>query len=162
MAHRFRSAFVIAVLAALAVAGCGGASTATSSSSPKSRLIARADAICKPLNARRKAANTQVGAVTSSAALPKVARIAPGLAAYEHKEVAELQALTAPAALAGTWQKILTGAQQLADNTATLGAEAKAGNLKAVEAVIHKDQKSERELIAVAKTAGFAHCGRNV
>jgi hypothetical protein len=160
MTTRPRFALTIALLFALIVAGCGG-STSTSKS-PKSKLIASADAICKPLNARRKEANKQVGAVTSAASLPKVARIAPGLATDEHSALAELRKLTAPAKLAGSWQKILAGMQELADNTAKLGEDASAGDLKSVEGVIHVDQQKERELIAVAANAGFAHCGRNV
>jgi asparagine N-glycosylation enzyme membrane subunit Stt3 len=157
MTTRLRFALTIAVLVALIAAGCGG-----STSTPKSKLIASADAICKPLNARRKEANKQVGAVTSAAALPKVARIAPGLATDEHSALAELRKLTAPTKLAGSWQKILAGMQELADNTAKLGEDASAGDLKSVEGVIHVDQQKERELIAVAANAGFAHCGRNV
>jgi hypothetical protein len=147
---------LVLLLTALTAAGCGG-----QGSTPKSRLIARADAICKPLNARRSQANAQVGAVTGVAALPKVARVAPGLAAYERAAIAELRTLTVPASLTADWQKILAGAQQLAANTAKLGDEAKGGNLKEVEAVIHQDQQSERELIAIATAVGFKHCGRN-
>jgi hypothetical protein len=157
MRHRLCSTFVIAALTVLA-AGCGASST----SNPKAKLIAQADAICKPLNARRKAANKQVGAVTSAATLPKVAQIAPLLAAFERNAVAELRKLSAPATLAENWRKIVAGLQQLADNTAQLGVYAKASNLKEVEGVIHKSQQKERELITIATTAGFAHCGRNV
>jgi hypothetical protein len=157
MRHGLRVALAVAALAALIAAGCG-----SQAATPKSRLIASADAICKPLNARRKTANAAVGSVTGASTLPKVARIAPGLAADEHKALAELHALTAPASLAANWRKILAGTQQLADNTAKLGADAKAGDLKAVEGLIHTDQQTERELIQIAATAGFKHCGRNV
>ncbi len=154
--NRIPSPTLALVLAALIFAGCGS----SASTSPKSRMIASADAICKPLNARRAAANAQVGAVTGSA-LPKVAQIAPGLAAYERKALAELNALSAPASLSEAWGKILAGTQLLAADTAKLGDDAKAGNLKAVESVVHTDQQKERELITIATTAGFKHCGRN-
>src|ERR1700685_1533572 len=156
MPAKLRFALALAVLVALVAAGCGSSTTA------KSRLIARADAICKPLNARRKQADAEVGAVRSVAALPKVARIAPGLAAYEGGVIAELRELTVPAVLGEDWQRILTGMQELAGNTAKLGEDAKAGDLQSVEGVIHTDQQKEKELITVAATAGFAHCGRNV
>ncbi|HEY3960294.1 MAG TPA: hypothetical protein VGL68_07280 [Solirubrobacteraceae bacterium] len=161
-------AAVAATIVALLIAGCGGSSSTasngnpTASASAKSPMVARADAICKQLNARRKQANAQVGAVTSSSALPKVARVAPGLAAYERKAIAKLHALSAPASLSVTWRKILAGTQLLAGDTAKLGVDAKAGDLKAVETLIHTDQQKERELITIATTAGFKHCGRNV
>jgi hypothetical protein len=151
-------ALAILAVAAMTATGCGSSHAVTT---PASKMIARADAICSGLNARRSAANEQVGAVTSSAALPKVARVAPGLAAYERKAIAELRTLTAPASLSTAWRKILAGTQLLADDTAKLGVDAKAGNLKTVEGVIHTNQQKERELITIATTAGFKHCGRN-
>lgn len=157
MTTRLRFVLAIAALTALTAAGCG-----SSASTPKAKLIASADAICKPLNVRRRAANAEVGAVTTAAALPKVARIAPGLAADERSAVAELRKLTAPAALTENWQKIVAGMQELADNTATLGDDARVGDLASVKQVIHTDQQKERELITIAATVGFAHCGRNV
>jgi hypothetical protein len=157
MNYRLPTTLMLALLASIAT-GCGGSHA---SSSATSRMIAGADTICKGVNARRTAANKRVGAVTSQAALPKVAAVAAGLAAYERDAVGELRKLTAPASLAQDWRKILTGAEQLAENTAKLGEEAKAKNLKRVESLIHEDQKSEKELISIATTAGFKHCGRN-
>jgi hypothetical protein len=154
---RLHAALATAVLAALLLAaGCG-----SQGPSPRAKLIARADPICKGLNARRAAADTQVGAVNSVSALPKVARVAPGLAAYERSAIAELRTLAAPSSLSDSWQKILAGTELLAAHTAKLGVEAQAHDLKGVEALIHSDQQKERELITIATTAGFAHCGRN-
>jgi hypothetical protein len=157
MNHGLRLTLILAVLASI-FAGCGGSGA---SSNATSRMISSADAICKGVNARRTAANTHVGAVASQAALPKVAAVAAGLAAYERNAVVELRKLTAPASLAQDWRKILAGAEKLAGNTTKLGEEAKAKNLKGVEGLIHEDQQSEKELIAIATTAGFKHCGRN-
>jgi hypothetical protein len=150
-----------AVAALLAAAGCGSSGSSNGAPASKARFIARADAICKPLNARRSAANTEVGPVTSTATLPKVAQIAPFLAAFERNAVVELRRLTAPAALAGSWRRILAGTQLLAEDSVRLGEQAKAGDLKAVKDTIHRSQQRERELIAIAAPAGFAHCGRN-
>jgi hypothetical protein len=155
MPHGPRSTLVLAAVATLLLAGCG-----SQKSTSKSRMISRADAICQPLNAQRKAGNKSVGAVTGIKRMLKIAQIAPGLATSEHRAVAELRALTAPAALAATWQQILAGTQQLADNTVKLGAYAKVYDLKHVESVIHSDQQSERALAAIATKAGFKHCGR--
>jgi hypothetical protein len=148
---------MLTLVALTAVAGCGG-----SSSSPKSRAIARADAICKPLNARRNAANKAVGTLASASTLPKIAKVVPGLVAYERTAISELRALTVPASLSADWQKILGGIEQLSDNAVKLGAYARAGNVAGVTKLSHEDEQSQRELLTVAQTAGFAHCGRNV
>jgi hypothetical protein len=125
-------------------------------------MIAKADAICKPLNARRKAANKQAGAVTNATALSKVAAIGQGIVAAERSAIAQLRGLTPPSDLASAWRKILAGAELLAGNTAKLGEAAKAKDLKRAEVLIHEDQQSEKALIPVAAKAGFRHCGRNV
>jgi hypothetical protein len=154
-------------IAILLAAGCGGSSkhtgkTGTASASAKSPMVARADAICKGLNQHRQAANKEVGAVTSVAALRKVAEVAPFLQAFEHSALVELRKLTPPSELASTWRKILAGTELLAAHAGKLGEAASAKNLKAVEVLIHEDQKSEKELIPLAAKAGFQHCGRNV
>jgi hypothetical protein len=155
------------MIAVLLAAGCGGSSKGTSngstaSASAKSPMVARADAICKGMNAHRTAANKEVGAVTSVAALKTVAEVAPFLQAFERSAIAELRKLTPPSELAPTWRKILAGTELLAEHAGKLGTEASAKNLKAVEVLIHEDQKSEKELIPIAAKAGFKHCGRNV
>jgi hypothetical protein len=156
-------AAVAATIVALLVAGCGGSSNGntTASASAKSPMVARADALCKTLNERRKAANKQVGAVTSIASLRKVAEVAPFLQAFERNTLAELRKLTPPSELATAWQKILAGAELLTERAGKLGASASAKNLKAVEALIKEDQTIEKELIPIATKAGFKHCGRN-
>jgi hypothetical protein len=156
-------AAVAATIVALLVAGCGGGTSSSSaeSASARSPMVAQADAICKVVNARRKAADEQVGAVTSDAALAKVAQIAPYLAAIERNAIIKLRKLTPPADVAPAWQKVLAGAELLSVNAGKLNEDAKAKNLKGAEAVIKADQKSEKELFAVAKKAGFRHCGRN-
>ncbi len=162
---RIAPAVLATAIAALLVAGCGAGGSAgnpTASASAKSPMVVRADAICGSLNARRKAANQRVGAVTSVAALAKVAEIAPGLVAYEHSAIAELRKLIPPSELASAWQKILAGTELLAEHAGRLGEAAKAKDLKAVETLIKEDQKSEKEMIPVATSAGFKHCGRNV
>ncbi len=158
---------VATTIAVLLAAGCGGSSQSTSnagaaSASAKSPMVARADAICKGMNERRKVANKQLGAVTSVAALKKVAKIAPFLQAFEHHAIIELRKLTPPSELAPKWRRIVAGAELLDVNAGRLGTAATAKNLKAVEVLIHEDQKSEKELIPLAAKAGFKHCGRNV
>ncbi len=160
-------AAVATMIAVLLAAGCGGSGKSTSdgstaSASAKSPMVAHADAICKTLNKHRQAANKEVGAVTSVASLKKVAEVAPFLQAFEHNALVELRKLTPPSELASTWRKILAGIELLADHAGKLGTAASAKNLKAVEVLIHEDQKREKALIPLAAKAGFKHCGRNV
>jgi hypothetical protein len=154
--YGFPPAIALATVAALLLAGCGGSSA---SARAKSRAIAQADAICAQVNARRNAANRQLGPTVTSAVLPKLARLAPGLAAYEHGAVVELRGLAVPSGLAADWRRILAGAEQIATNTVKLGRYSKANDLKAVEALVHEDQQSEQEVSTVASAAGFKHCG---
>jgi hypothetical protein len=157
-------AAVAATIAVLLVAGCGGSSKSTGSNgttASASPMVTRADAICKVLNEHRKAANKEVGKV-SSASLKKIAELAPFLQAFERNTLAELRKLTPPSEIAAPWEKILAGAELLADHASKLGEAASDKNLKAVEALVAEDQRSEKELIPIATKAGFKHCGLNV
>jgi ABC-type phosphate/phosphonate transport system substrate-binding protein len=115
-----RPVIALIAIAALVFAGCGGSSSspnAKASTNAKPRMIAQADAICKGMNEHRKAANKEVGAVTSVASLRVVAEVAPFLQAFEHGEITELRKLTPPSDVAAVWQKILAGTERLAANT---------------------------------------------
>jgi hypothetical protein len=149
-------AAVVTTIVALLIAGCGGSSSAS-----KSPMVAQADALCKTLNERRTGANKEVGAVTSVAKLRKVAELEPFLQAFERNTLAKLRTLTPPSEIAPAWQRILAGAELLAEHAGKLGAAASAKNLKAVEILVKEDQQSEKELIPIATKAGFKHCGRN-
>lgn len=158
-------AAVATAIAVLLAAGCGGSGKSTSNgaaASAGSPMVVRADAICKALNERRQAINKELGAVTSVAALKKVAEIAPFLQAFEHNALIELRKLTPPSELAPAWQKIIAGTGLWSDHAGKLGVAATAKDLKAVEALIQEDRKSEQQLAPVAIKAGFKHCGRNV
>jgi hypothetical protein len=179
MTNALRPTIATAALAttivALLIAGCGGGGSSSSKStggggtnanpvaaaSAKSPVVARADAICKVLNERRKAADKQVGAVTSVAALSRVAEVAPLLMVFEQNEVIALRKLTMPSQVAPAWQQLLAGASLLAEHAGKLGEAAKAKDLKTVEALIKEDLTIERELVPIATKAGFKHCGRN-
>jgi hypothetical protein len=154
-------AAVATTIAVLLIAGCGGSSNPVAAASAKSPMVAHADAICKRLNARRKAANKRVGTVTGVAGLAKVAAVAPELVAFERDAIAELRKLTPPQEVASSWRKILAGAELLAEHAEKLGEAAGAKNLKAVETLSKEDEQSEKELIPIATKAGFKHCGRN-
>lgn len=156
MSHKLRL-IVLAVLAAVMLAACGG-----SSKSPRAELVAKADPICKQVSARRTAANEALSKAggTSPKGLRLLAQLAPGVAAYEGHAVDELRSLKAPSELAADWQQLLAGMQTLADDAAQIGLEAKAKQLKKVESITSGARELRQRLTAIASRDGFAYCGR--
>jgi hypothetical protein len=151
-----RLAALLSLFVAVAMAGCGGQTA-------RGRFVAQADAICKQVAARRLAANaalSKAGSKSSTHALDALAQIAPGVGAYEHDAVLRLSALKAPASMAQEWQKMLAGIDRLASNTTRLGADAKAKNVKAGQALLVNSQRVHQELTTLAARDGFTYCGR--
>ncbi len=153
----------IAVIAAIAVAGCGSStnttSTAASNVAAAKPLVAQADPICKLVATKREAANAALHG-TSKSTLEKLARLAPKVSVIEHQALTQLRALKAPAAVAQEWQQMLAGIQQLADDTAQLATYAKANNLKKVESLTASGRELRTKLTAIAEHDGFSYCGR--
>jgi hypothetical protein len=152
-------AIPLAMLAALAVAGCGGAGSKTLT---RAELVAHADPVCKQVSTRRTAANEELSkaGATSAKGLRLLARVAPGIATYEHQAVDQLRALKAPATLTSDWQQLLAGMQTLADDAAQIGVEAKADKLKKVESITSSGRSVREKLTTIASRDGFAYCGR--
>ncbi|MGO9762069.1 MAG: hypothetical protein ACLP1Q_12510 [Solirubrobacteraceae bacterium] len=161
MTRKPRLVLVLVALAALAVSGCGSQAAA-----PRARLVAQADPICKQVNAKRTAADAAMDNATAltgpqgSKVLKYIARTASSLAAYELQAVDRLRALKAPASMAHEWQEMLTGLQQLANDTAQLGIYSASKNVKAGEKLLASSRQIRLRLIAIAARNGFAHCGR--
>ena len=158
MAHRL-CIVIVPALAALAVAvgGCGSQEAAA-----RARLVAQADPICKQVYASRLAANATLpnSLTVTLGALQALARVAPGVAAYQHQAVDRLRTLKAPASLAHAWQEMLAGMQQLADDTTQLGLDAKAKDIKDTQLVISSGRALRKRLTVIAARDGFAYCGR--
>jgi hypothetical protein len=159
MPHRFRFAPIalVTMLVALAAAGCG-------SSQPHklSALVTAADPICKEVAEKRAAANAALQNVSSSTAksLALLAKLAPGVAKVEHEEAVTLDALKQNGSASQDWKTILTGMQQLANDTTQLAADAKAGNITAVHSVIASGRTIQQKLAVIAERDGFTYCGR--
>jgi hypothetical protein len=152
-------AIPLAMLAVVALTGCGGSSPTTLT---RAELVAHADPVCKQVSARRSAANdelTKAGA-TSAKGLQLLARVAPGIAAYEHQAVDQLRTLKAPTTLTSEWRQMLTGMQTLADDTSQIGVEAKANKLKKVESITSSGRSVREKLTTIAARDGFTYCGR--
>jgi hypothetical protein len=158
MSHKLRLA-PIAMILAVAVAGCGSSNSSTSS---RALFVAQADPICKQVAVERVTANKALEKVAHSTTkeLQVLARLAPAVGVHEQQAVVRLRALKAPESLSADWQQMIDGMQQLAQDTAKIAVDAKAHNLKHVEAVTVSGRKVRQTLTALAAHFGFAYCGR--
>jgi hypothetical protein len=173
-----RRALVLLFLAvlALSIAGCGGGSSTAapagssasgsgtaaanvrrtpSSSDPalsKSQLVARADTICKRLNAEI------VARETPGASVQEVIRVVPGNASLEQEALKQLAKLSAPASLSRDWQQILAGRRTLATQLLALVQDAKHDDVRAMQALSAQKKRVHGTLRAVATRDGFRDC----
>lgn len=147
------SVLSIALFALLSIAGCGGSTGPTT----RAGLIAKADTICRRVNAKR---------ITTSAKIKgqgDIARQIPSLATYEHAAFAELKRLIPPASMAGPWRQMVTAAQMLAADTNTLGEYAGAGRFRAVyRRILPAVDRDAMRMDTIARDQGFADCAHTI
>ena len=138
------------MLAATTVAftGCGGSTKPLT----HAELVSKADAICKTVTTRL--------AKNSIKSEQDIARVAPELASFEQKALAELSKLVPPAYLESDWKQFIAGAGLLAENTLKLGEYAKANNLKAGDTLIRSSETTQHQMQAIAKRDGLSECGQ--
>lgn len=172
MSRAYLAALALA-LAAVTSAGCGKASKSanetsassqvsttdsSSASTPvgppltRSQLIAKADAICFRVNAKRAASKIHT---TES-----IAKYVPALAAYERTAYAELGKLVPPASMTTEWNELVTLAKTLAAETTKVGQYAQAGNLKAMSGPLVASNQSQQKLLELAQHSGFKDCAQ--
>jgi hypothetical protein len=128
----------------------GGSTPASSLSS--SAFIARADAICRRLNAEIAKAKSK------NTSLSEIARVAPSNAALEQAAVGELAGLTPPASIAREWRQIVAYRRTLAAELLTLGKDAKAKDSAGVQALAESKKSVHKKLSALGTKAGFKDC----
>jgi hypothetical protein len=166
-----RLAAAILTASALTAAGCGESTkptsqttqaavtaqttantTAAKPSGPLNRteLIAKGDAICYRLNARRSA--TTIGRPQD------YERVVPALAAYELAAVNEMSQLTPPQSMKRYWQQMLTGSRAIAEATGRFHTYTEASTGKLAHIVDVALGKGIDELTKAAKRAGFKEC----
>lgn len=139
----------VAVLAAtaLAVSGCGG-------SSPKpltrAELTAKANAICTHVTAKLPKKTIK--------SMQEIARAAGELASSEQGGLTELSKLVPPADLESDWKTFVADAEKLAENTAKLGEDAKANDLKAARPLVSSSENLEQRMLEIAKRDGIKDC----
>jgi hypothetical protein len=152
----------MSVLLALAIVGCGGGGTKTSTEGPaKAAYISKADAICRPVQARRQELERRVadlGAITADET-HEVARLLRRAGDDLRTEVRRLRALRPPASDAHTPASLLSF---LDDEIDHLGGWARAyddrsaNGIRAFQVRIAEDSAKAS---AVAQHYGFQVCG---
>ena len=138
------------VAGTLALAGCGGSSTAATAGSA---WTAKADVICRQLNARL--VSTPPGPHASHA---EIARNALQHAALEQAVATELGKLTPPAALTRDWAQILAYRRQLSTQLVALAASWKRNDIKRLRVLGRSKEKIHLKLAAIAHGDGFRDC----
>jgi hypothetical protein len=135
--------------ATLLASGCGG-SSGSSRSLTRAELTAKANAICRRVNAR----------LTSSLLRnpQELARIAPRMVTFEQTALTELTNLNPPASLANDWQQIVAGAETLVEDTARYSEDARTNDLKGVHDLVGSAEKTQRRIGAIATHDGFSDC----
>ena len=151
---------VVVLATTIVMSGCGG-TTATSpqkslaadATAPLTRatLIAKADAICARVNAKR--------ATVTITSTQSYAQLTP-LAAYERTASAELATLAPPASMADDWHQILNDSRVLAEVTDRVAPYAQANNLKGAHTLLVVASNAEHQMLLLAKRDGFSSCAR--
>jgi len=159
----------IVLTAILAAIGCSGServnvtatrpashpvtsSTTASSSSDASRFTAKADSICKRLDAELTAPKRLV--------MGEIARSARRNAALERKGTVELSKLPPPALLARDWRQILMLREKLADGLVRLVRYAQANDIRAIRTLTTAKLRIHQELSRLATHDGFRYCSQ--
>ena len=160
MNHKLRSLLPVASVIAALLAGCGGAAQGGTGQLARAELIAKANPICKRTIKRLlEVEKTLAKASTAGPPLQALAATAPGLSASQSQAVSQLRQLTPPASLAGDWRSLLAGLQELADDTARIGAAAKQKNEKAMESIVRTGNATRKRLLAIGARDGLGPCG---
>jgi hypothetical protein len=167
-----RAIAVALVVTAFVISGCGGSTSSSSRSQapvhavsqratatnglPLSReaLIARADAICKSINARLNS--------TVLSSRRQVERFFPRMASFERKALSELRALVPPPSLSRDWSNVIASIETLADNTTKFSEALKsldgAELNRAAQALAASNYRTRKPMLEAAANAGFSEC----
>jgi hypothetical protein len=128
----------------------GGGSPAPTGTLTPAQLIAKGNAICYRLNARRS---------SIVVATPHdYERLVPPLAAYELASAAEMSKLTPPPSMAADWRRIVAGSRLIALATGRFRKSADAGNAAKSRPLDAMLTKGIDELTSAAKHAGLSEC----
>lgn len=146
-----------ALVLALVVAGCGGSSKSSSQTTPVAQTTS-STSTAQTTPATQTGTSTQTSQVSSGKPLgqaelaaaanaicgrirthlshnrfktqKEIGAAAPGISAYEHASLLEMEKLVPPASLASDWKQILDGVKTLSSDAATIGVYARADRLE--------------------------------
>ncbi|MGN6371440.1 MAG: hypothetical protein ACTHM1_00370 [Solirubrobacteraceae bacterium] len=139
-----------ALIAAVAVAGCGGSKELS-----RSELIAKADPICRHANEALKSSKITPRNLTS---------VAPPLSVAYEKASSELAKLSPPPSMAADWKVIVDGYRRASVGFQEIGVAAKTSSIaKPSKALIagEKEQYGGQHVRSItALRDGFADCGK--
>ena len=129
--------------------------TAIASGTPlsRSRLIAKADAICQRLSAELSASPT-------ISTKQELIAAASRRTALEQAALAELSKLTPPGSMAHDYQQLLAGRQTVIEDLKKLGEDTATGNTRAEDAVYASSASVIRQMAATAQRNGFKYCAK--
>jgi hypothetical protein len=158
------------LLGALAIAGCGGSSSATPGaatqvSTPASTtstatgaasapFVAQADAVCRRVNAEIVALDAKAGTAA------EVKRVVPPTIAIEQKGIAALGKLDPPASLAGDWRRMLDDRRKLAGMLGELLDAAKKNDGTSIKPLAASKKRVHVSLTKTATANGFKDCAK--
>jgi ABC-type phosphate/phosphonate transport system substrate-binding protein len=140
-----RSLVTPALLAAVAVAGCGGSKELS-----RSELVAKANTICKHGNDALK---------TSKISPANLATVAPQVAAVDRQVSSELAKLKPPSAMSADWAAIVDGWQKAGEGLTKIGqaAQAKQKTQEMIGEGIFTKAQDDRAV--TARRNGLESCG---
>jgi hypothetical protein len=134
------------------VSSVSGKSSKPSGPLTHAQLIAKGDAICYRVNARRQ---------SLSYGTPKeYEQVVPPLAAYELRAANEMGELAAPHTLSDAWRKIVLGSRTIAEVTGRFPHFSEASNATLSHRYRVLLSKTIADVTSTAKHAGFKECSR--
>jgi hypothetical protein len=156
------------VAATLSIAGCGGSSGTSASTSGQAgstsdgsgsalstaQLVSNADATCARVDARLAAAGSTANSQK------ELASVAPARAKLEQEALAELEKLAPPAPMKDEWQQLITARRAFAEELANLGRASAAGNSAAMLAAGKSGASAEQAMVAAARNLGLTDCAK--
>ncbi|HLB19706.1 MAG TPA: hypothetical protein VK613_11305 [Gaiellaceae bacterium] len=146
-----RRAPLIALALVFVLPGCGGGSSKALS---KEEYAAKADAICGKYNQQTKA----LGSPKTLADLATVADQTLPILDHALKDFGKLQPPASEKALADQWVAQVTN---LREDLQRIRDKAKAGDIKAVQAVVPRAQADNSRSNQLATKLGMSVCNRN-
>jgi hypothetical protein len=150
--------------ASMSAPGSSGRTTPASQTQTPARaaLMAKANAICKRLNAGIIAAINRfpTGHRGHDITRAEISAIAQQRAVVERVALIELSKLAPPASMAGDWQQILAGRRREAKIMATLAEYAEFHNLPGERSAFALLSGVQKQLAATATRDGLASCSQ--